>query len=287
MGKNLPRQMSAQGKAALPHCGRSRTVFCRMLRPFIVAMALVFAVPGAADDFGDAKQALEAEQHAKAIRLLRPMAEKGDSRAQHLLGYAHMSGLGVKRSDKKAQYWLMKAAAQDYTPAIGLLGQLLVSIDGSPTRGLPLMKIAVRRGDAATQAALGMCYLFGVQGIPADVQESKRLLLLSASQKHKFAYLGLAWWHATDRGGKKPDYVEVLVGISSAIRWVAQARATGDSAPLRSGDFSHSRSQQEQTPDAANLPPPLRRPRRNRLRPRPPKFILRAGSAQACRRSTT
>jgi TPR repeat protein len=173
-------------------------------------MALVFAVPGAADDFADAKQALEAEQHAKAIRLLRPMAEKGDPRAQHLLGYAYMSGLGVKRSNKKAQYWLMKAAAQDHTPAIGLLGQLLIIIDGSPTRGLPLMKIAVHRGDAATQAALGMGYLFGVQGIPLDVRESKRLLLLSASQKHKFAYLGLAWWHATDRGGKRPDYVEVL-----------------------------------------------------------------------------
>jgi TPR repeat protein len=173
-------------------------------------MALAFAVPVAADDFADAKQALEAEQHAKAVRLLGPMAEKGDPRAQHLLGYAHMYGLGAKRSSKQAQYWLMKAAAQDYAPAIGLLGRLLIEIDGSPTRGLPLMKIAVRRGDAATQASLGIGHLIGYPGIPVDVQESKRLLLLAADQKYKFAYLGLAWWHATHRGGKTPDYVEVL-----------------------------------------------------------------------------
>jgi len=202
--------MSAQDKAALPDCGRSRTVFCRMLRPFIVAIALAFAVPVAADDFADAKQAFEAEQYAKAIRLLRPMAERGDPRAQHLLGYAHMFGRGVKRSSKQAQYWLMKAAAQDNTPAIGLLGRLLLEIDGSPTRGLPLIKNAVRRGDAATQAALGMAHLFGYPGIPRDVRESKRLLLLAADQKYKASYLGLAWWHATDHREKKPDYVGVL-----------------------------------------------------------------------------
>jgi TPR repeat protein len=72
------------------------------------------------------------------------------------------------------------------------------------------MKIAVRRGDAATQAALGMGHLIGFPGIPVDVRESKRLLLLAADQKYDLAYLGLAWWHATHRGRKKPNYVEVL-----------------------------------------------------------------------------
>jgi uncharacterized protein len=190
--------------------GRLRAIAEWVLWPFVILMVLATTLPSAADDFANAKQAFEAKHYAKAIRLLRPMAEKGDPRAQHLLGYAHMLGRGVKRGNQQAQYWLMKAAAQDYTPAIGLLGRLLIGIDRSPTRGLPLMKIAIRRGDPATQAALGGFYLIGYPGFPVNMEESKRLLLLAADQKYKEVYLGLAWWHATHSGGKKPDYIEVL-----------------------------------------------------------------------------
>jgi hypothetical protein len=88
--------MSAQDQAALPTGGRSRGVFCRVLRPFIIAMALVFAVPVAADDFADAKRALDTLQYRKAIHLLQPLAERGDARAQHLLGFACMFATGTK-----------------------------------------------------------------------------------------------------------------------------------------------------------------------------------------------
>ncbi|HUT50890.1 MAG TPA: tetratricopeptide repeat protein [Alphaproteobacteria bacterium] len=184
----------------------------QVLWPLIVVMVLATTLPSAADDFADAKQAFDAEQYRKAVRLLRPLAEKGDARAQHLLGRAHMFGLGAKRSDKQAQYWLMKAVAQDYAPAFSLLGRLLLEIDRSPARGLPLIKIAVRRGDPVAQAALGMLYLIGYPGIPVDMKESKRLLLLAVDQKYNGGYLGLAWWHASGQG-KKPDYVELLKWI--------------------------------------------------------------------------
>ena len=178
--------------------------------PLALAILLATTLPSTADEFSDAKRALHALQYRKAIPLLQPLAERGDARAQHLLGFAYMFATGIKKWEKLAQYWLMKAAAQDYTPAIGLLGRLLIEIDRTPTRGLPLIEIAVRRGDPASQAAMGGMYMIGYPGIPVDMEKSKRLLHLAADQKYDLAYLGLAWWHATPRGGKNPDYVEVL-----------------------------------------------------------------------------
>jgi len=184
----------------------------RVFWSLVLAILLATTFPSAADELSDAKQALDARQYRKAIPLLQPLAEKGDPRAQHLLGFAYMFGTGIKKWETQAQYWLMKAAAQDYTPAIGLLGRLLLEIDRSPSRGLPLIKIAVRRGDPASQAALGGLYLVGYPGIPVDIAKSKRFLLLAADQKYTGGYLGLAMWHASNNG-KKPDHVELLKWI--------------------------------------------------------------------------
>jgi len=54
----------------------------RVLWSFVLVMVLAITLPSTADDFADAKQAFDAEQFPKAIRLLRPLAEKGDPRAQ-------------------------------------------------------------------------------------------------------------------------------------------------------------------------------------------------------------
>ena len=195
-------------------CDQSRLppVFQRVLLPFVLAILLAITLPSAADDFIDAKRSFDAEEYSKAVHLLRPLAERGDPRAQHLLGFAYILGKGVKISDKQAAFWLRKAVAQDYTPAYALYGGLLMRIDRSPARGLPLIKIGVHRGDPQAQASLGMLYFMGRPGVPVNMAESKRLLLLAAGQRHKGGYLGLAIWHASDKG-KKPDFVELLKWI--------------------------------------------------------------------------
>jgi len=179
----------------------------KSIRLLVTAMALVFAVPVAADDFTDGKQAFEAKQYETAIRLLRPLAEKGDARAQYLLGYAYFKSKGVY--EKRAEYWLRKSVDQDHTPAFVVLGNLLIHKDRSAARGLPLLKIAVRRGHSGAQVALGVHHLIGGPDTPVNMKEAKRLLLLAAHQKDKGAFHFLSVWYASDHG-KKPDYVELL-----------------------------------------------------------------------------
>jgi len=201
--------MSNRNDQAPPTGGQRFAIFSLFLRPLIVVMALATTLPATADDFAKAKLAFNAKQYKTAVRLLRPPAEKGDPRAQYLLGYAYLSGKGVKISEKQAEYWLSKAVAQDYTPAYVRLGHLLMRIDKTPTSGLPLIEIALRRGHPGAQASLGLLYFIGRPGIPVDIEKSRKLLLLAAGQKYKGAYLFLAYWYASGRG-KKPDYVQVL-----------------------------------------------------------------------------
>ncbi|MDH3234343.1 MAG: sel1 repeat family protein [Alphaproteobacteria bacterium] len=186
---------------------RLSPLFQRLFWFLVLAISLATTLPSTADDFADGKQAFEAKQYEKAIRLLRPLAEKRDARAQYLLGYAFFSSKGVH--EKQAEYWLRKAVDQDHTAAFVVLGNLLMHKDRSARRGLPLLEVAVRRGHPGAQVALGAHYLIGRPGIPVNMEESRRLLLLAADQKYKGAFLFLSMWYASDHG-KKPDYVELL-----------------------------------------------------------------------------
>ncbi len=58
------------------------------------------------------------------IEKLKIKAEKGDKRAQYLLGYAYMSGNSIDYSRRQALIWLKRAAAQNYYNAWYRLGEM-------------------------------------------------------------------------------------------------------------------------------------------------------------------
>jgi TPR repeat protein len=50
--------------------------------------------------------------YVPAIRLLRPLAEQGNAKAQSVLGVMYRRGEGVTRSSVRAFIWLSRAAAR-------------------------------------------------------------------------------------------------------------------------------------------------------------------------------
>ena len=56
------------------------------------------------------------------IKTLTTKAEQGDAIAQYNLGVIYSNGKGVKKSYKKAAFWLIKAAEQGNTDAQNNLG---------------------------------------------------------------------------------------------------------------------------------------------------------------------
>ncbi len=80
---------------------------------FAVALAVGLAFPAAADYWADFEVAIQAYAdgaHGEALGRFRPLAERGDNRAQYWLGIMYVEGKGVPQDDVRAHMWLSLAA---------------------------------------------------------------------------------------------------------------------------------------------------------------------------------
>ena len=94
------------------------------LKRAIAALILVcaFAAPMAAGTFEEVVDENARGDYAKALRLIRPLANDGDAAAQSNLGLMYMTGHGVQQDYAAAALWFRKAAEQGYGLAQSNLG---------------------------------------------------------------------------------------------------------------------------------------------------------------------
>jgi len=114
----------------------------------VVALTLMLSGEVVAEPLGDALDAYDAGDYATALRLLRPLAEDGDARAQNILGIMYEDGRGVQQDHARAAQWYRSAADQRFAEA---------------------------------QANLGTTYLYGI-GVPHDYVEAALWFRLAAVQ---------------------------------------------------------------------------------------------------------
>lgn len=116
----------------------------------ILGLASSFAQAGSADDFQRGAAAHRQGDYQKAVRLWRPLAEKGVANAQFNLAAMHYSGDGVKQDCAEALKWFRKAAEQ---------------------------------GDIEAQYYLGHMYLRG-EGVAQDEAEARKWFGMNREQHH-------------------------------------------------------------------------------------------------------
>ncbi len=98
----------------------------------ILSLALISVVSSAhADTWKEAMEAFGRKQYATAMKLMRPLAEKGHAAAQYQVALMHKMGLGVSKSEKEARKWSRLAAKQGHTDAQVLLGSLYYTKEGN------------------------------------------------------------------------------------------------------------------------------------------------------------
>ena len=73
---------------------------------------LLFSAAALAGEFEDAAAAYLKNDYATALKLFRPVAERGDASAQFILGMMYALGQGVAEDHKEAVKWYRLAAAQ-------------------------------------------------------------------------------------------------------------------------------------------------------------------------------
>ena len=81
---------------------------------FVIGIAVAFVIAGAATagPFEDGVAAHEHGDYARALRLLRPLAEQGNATAELHLGSMYHEGEGVPQDYAEAAKWFRKAAEQ-------------------------------------------------------------------------------------------------------------------------------------------------------------------------------
>jgi len=149
---------------------------------FVIAVGLKplwLAIPQRITAFGTeqpakhvdaAYAAYQKRDYAVALRLVRPMAEQGDSRAQSLMGLIYFEGHGVQRDEAEAMKWYRRAADQGDADAQLGIGDMYYKGRGVAqdySAAALWYRLAADRGNAAAQYNLGISYATG-DGVPQD-----------------------------------------------------------------------------------------------------------------------
>src|SRR5262245_56310505 len=102
---------------------RNRRRLAPALAAVLALAGLAVATPALAD-YNDGITAYENRDYATAQRELQPLAERGDPRAQRLIGLMYRDGLGVRKDVIRAYMWFDLAAQRNQYGAAELRDQL-------------------------------------------------------------------------------------------------------------------------------------------------------------------
>jgi len=153
-------------------------------QPIEQAFADLAALSGLTGSAGDADAGFAAYtkgNYETALKVLRPLAEAGDRRAQSTLGLIYYRGRGVPQNDAEALRWF---------------------------------RLAADRGDALAEFNLGVMYAEGL-GVPQDHAEAAKWYRRAAEQGSPQAQFNLGLWYA--RGdGAPPDNVRAHMWFNLA-----------------------------------------------------------------------
>jgi uncharacterized protein len=184
----------------------------------ITALVMTGSVGSArADADADIRAAITADKqhdYASELRLLAPLAEKGDARAQCLLGFLSADGSGVP-----ANY--DGAAAQGYCEfPLGKLYENGLGVPKDYSEAAKWFRIGVGRDDdAVAETELGFLYAAGGFGISRDFAVAVRWLRRAAEQGNAEAE-GMLGAMYNDGKGVPEDY-------SQSTRWSRKAAEQG------------------------------------------------------------
>ncbi len=148
-----------------------------------VARLIGLATPSQAD-YQAGQAAYRLGDYATALQEFKPLAERGDARAQASLGFMYDRGQGVPQNHVEAAKWFRKAAEQGFAGAQYNLGFMYDRGQGVPqdyAAAVKWYRKAAEQGEAVAQFSLGTMYAVG-QSVPEDYVQAHMWIDLAASR---------------------------------------------------------------------------------------------------------
>ena len=141
-----------------------------LFRYFFLAAAWFVAMNAYADAFQAGLVAIVQRDFETALKIFKPLADKGNAAAQVNVGNLYMKGLGVEQNYHLAQHWYLKAANQGERMAQTKLGILYfygLGIPKNPAEAAAWFQKAAEAGETSAQSILGSLYASG-EGVVKD-----------------------------------------------------------------------------------------------------------------------
>ena len=133
-------------------------------------ICLALAAPPAFAGFDEAAAAFASGDYDKALKEVRPLAEKGDPRSQYAMGVFYEKGFAVAKDPKQAAAWYLKAAKQGNSDAqynLGAMNEHGVGIPVNYHEAARWYRPAAEQGDIDALSNLGVLYQNG-RGVPQN-----------------------------------------------------------------------------------------------------------------------
>jgi TPR repeat protein len=170
------------------------------------------ATTATAGTYADAQTAYRKGDYATALKLYRPLAQRGDARAQDAIGgmYARGEG-GLPKDDAEALHWFQMA--DDERKGLKAYNE------GGYATALRIFRPLADRGQILAEYLIGLMYANG-QGVPQDYAEAMTWHLKAAKQgeaKAQFS-VGLMYFKGLGTQAK----------LAEAFEWYRRAAEQGD-----------------------------------------------------------
>lgn len=167
--------------------------------------------------------AIKAKDYTTGLQQLAPLAEEGNSEAQHNLARLYAYGLGTPKDVSKALYWYTKAAQQGYAPAQFGLGLIYVNGDGIPkddAEAVRWWRMAADQSNARALHALAIMYAGG-HGVPQDYARAVELYGKAIENGSTPSFYNLGVIYANGAAGIAKNlpmaYVVFSLGVASDV----------------------------------------------------------------------
>ena len=161
----------------------------------LLALPVVLLLSLRADaGFKEAAEAYESADVKKMLKLLEPLANNDDARAQSLLGTIYYSDVFVKEDIDRARRLFDKAAKHNDPEAQYNLGYMYSVGDlgaEDPEKAVAWFQKAAEQGHPAAQFELGLLYIEG-EALPRSRSDAEKWLSAAAKQESKLAQAVLA-----------------------------------------------------------------------------------------------
>jgi TPR repeat protein len=188
----------------------------------VVSLAAVtgFAVPAAAGSLEDAAAAHKRGDYETELRLLMPLADKGNAQAQTRIGSLYFAGQAVPQDYSEALRWYLKAANEGYAASQYKLSLMYGDGKGVPqnlAESVKWLRKAAAGGNAIAQDGLGILYATGDSGVDQDFSQAAKWYRKAADRGNPHAQNSLGAMYARGEGVPQ-DYVSAYVwyGLAAA-----------------------------------------------------------------------